>query len=89
MRVIGILGHIFAAAGHDRQARAIRRWNENLSGDSPFHPRAGFIAGFAILFIVLIAIAEMAKVVVNALAESAWGTFIIGVTIPIALFMVL
>src|SRR5262249_40044167 len=44
---------------------------------------SGIIAGFAILFIVVIAIAAMAKVVVNALAESAWGTFTIGATIPI------
>src|SRR5690242_10353765 len=50
-------------------------------------PTSGVIAGFAILFIVVIAIAAMAKVVVTALAESAWGTFTIGVTIPIALFM--
>jgi len=49
--------------------------------------RAGFVAGFAVLFIVMIAIAAMAKVVVNALAESAWGTFTIGATIPIALLM--
>ncbi len=48
---------------------------------------SGTIAGFAVLFIVMIAIAAMAKVVVSALAESAWGTFTIGVTIPIALFM--
>jgi carbon starvation protein len=50
-------------------------------------PVSGTIAGFAILFIVVIAIAAMAKVVVNALAESAWGTFTIGCSIPIALFM--
>jgi carbon starvation protein len=48
---------------------------------------SGMVAGFAILFIVTIAIAAMGKVVVNALAESAWGTFTIGATIPIALFM--
>jgi carbon starvation protein len=48
---------------------------------------SGLIAGVAILFIVTIAIAAMGKVVVNALAESAWGTFTIGSTIPIALFM--
>jgi carbon starvation protein len=36
---------------------------------------------------MMVAIAAMAKVVVNALAESAWGTFTIGVTIPIALLM--
>jgi carbon starvation protein len=50
-------------------------------------PMSGTIAGFAVLFIVVIAIAAMAKVVVNALAESAWGTFTIGASIPIALFM--
>jgi carbon starvation protein len=48
---------------------------------------SGLIAGVAILFIVTIAIAAMGKVVVNALAESAWGTFTIGATVPIALFM--
>ncbi len=48
---------------------------------------AGIIAGFAVLFIVLIAIAAMGKVVVSALAESAWGTFTIGASIPIALLM--
>ncbi len=50
-------------------------------------PRSGFIAGLAVLFIVTVAIAAMGKVVVNALAESAWGTFTIASTIPIALFM--
>jgi carbon starvation protein len=49
--------------------------------------RAGIIAGAAVLGIVVIAIAAMAKVVVNALAESAWGTFTIAMSIPIALFM--
>ena len=49
--------------------------------------RAGIIAAGAVLGIVLIAIAAMAKVVVSTLAESAWGTFTIGMTIPIALFM--
>ncbi len=49
--------------------------------------RAGVIAAIAVLAIVMIAIATMAKVVVNSLAESAWGTFTIGSTVPIALFM--
>ena len=35
----------------------------------------------------MVVIAAMAKVVVNALAESAWGTFTIGTTIPLAIFM--
>lgn len=45
---------------------------------------AALIAVFAIMIILL---AVLALVVVNALAESAWGVFSIGLTIPIALFM--
>ncbi len=45
---------------------------------------AALIAVFAIMIIIL---AVLALVVVNALAESAWGVFSIGLTIPIALFM--
>jgi carbon starvation protein len=45
------------------------------------------VAGIAILFIVVIALAGLGLVVVNALAESPWGTFTVGFTIPLALFM--
>lgn len=50
-------------------------------------PFAGIITGIAILFIVVIAIAGLGNVVVNALAESPWGVFSIGLSIPIALAM--
>src|SRR5262245_27371836 len=50
-------------------------------------PLSGFVAGIAILFIVVIALAGLGLVVVNALAESPWGTFTVGFTIPLALFM--
>jgi carbon starvation protein len=43
--------------------------------------------GFAILFIIVTALAGLALVVVNALAESAWATFTIACTIPTALFV--
>ena len=45
------------------------------------------VALTAILFIVVIALAGLGLVVVNALAESPWGTFTVGFTIPLALFM--
>ena len=47
-------------------------------------PVAGIVGAIAILFIVVIALAGLGIVVVNALAESAWGTFTIGMTIPLA-----
>ncbi|NWG00313.1 MAG: carbon starvation protein A [Thermoanaerobaculaceae bacterium] len=50
-------------------------------------PVAGFTAGVAVLFIVVVALAGLGLVVVNALAESSWGTFTIAMTIPIAIVM--
>ena len=50
-------------------------------------PVAGLTAGVAVLFIVVVALAGLGLVVVNALAESAWGTFTIAATIPIAIVM--
>lgn len=48
---------------------------------------AGLITGIAILFIIITALAGLALVVVNALAESSWATFTIAVTIPAALIV--
>jgi carbon starvation protein len=48
---------------------------------------AGYIALLAILAIVTILLAVLALVVVNALAESPWGVFTVGATVPIAMFM--
>src|SRR5436189_6375249 len=48
---------------------------------------AGYIALIAILAIMVILLAVLALVVVKALAESPWGIFTVGATIPIALFM--
>lgn len=48
---------------------------------------AGFASAFAVLFIIITALAGLALVVVNALNESAWATFTIAVTIPVALFV--
>jgi carbon starvation protein len=48
---------------------------------------AGAVALIAILAIMVILLAVLALVVVKALAESPWGVFTVGATIPIALFM--
>ena len=45
------------------------------------------VGAIAVIFIVIIALAGLGIVVVNALAESAWGTFTIGMTIPLAILM--
>jgi carbon starvation protein len=48
---------------------------------------AGGIGAVAILAIMIILLAVLALVVVNALAESPWGVFTVGATVPIAMFM--
>src|SRR6267142_2207312 len=48
---------------------------------------AGAIALVGILAIIVILLAVLALVVVKALAESPWGVFTVGATIPIAMFM--
>src|SRR4029078_8488111 len=50
-------------------------------------PIAGVAAGFAVLSILIVAMSGLGIVVVNALAESAWATFTIFITIPLALLM--
>ena len=50
-------------------------------------PRAYVVCALAILFIVVIALAGLGLAVVNALHDSAWGAFTIGMSIPIALAM--
>ncbi len=47
----------------------------------------GFVALVTVLIIMVILLAVIALVVVNALKGSAWGTFTIAATMPIAVFM--
>src|SRR4051812_1101152 len=66
-----------------------RRGGRSLSdiARTDVSPIAGLTAAVAVLFITVIAMAGLGIIVVNALAESAWGTFTIFVTIPLALLM--
>jgi carbon starvation protein len=48
---------------------------------------SGITTTFAIILIIVVALAGLGLVVVNALAESSWGTFTIASTIPIAIIM--
>src|SRR5487761_486967 len=47
----------------------------------------GFVAMLTVLLIMIILLAVVGLVVVNALAGSPWGTFTIAATMPVALFM--
>src|SRR5438067_4228867 len=48
---------------------------------------AGTVAFIAVISIITILLAVVALVIVNALRSSPWGTFTVGMTIPIAILM--
>ena len=50
-------------------------------------PFAGTVTMIAVLFILLVTLAGLGIVVVNALSNSPWGVFTIGTTAPIAMMM--
>ena len=86
-----VAGVCLAGAVHDYVIlwASVRRDGRSLAdmARSEVGPVAGITAAIAILFIIVIALAGLGFAVVNALQESAWGTFTIGVSIPLALLM--
>jgi carbon starvation protein len=86
-----VAGVCLAGAVHDFMIlwASTRRGGRSLSeiARAEIGPVAGIMAAIAILFIIVIALAGLGLAVVNALQESAWGTFTIGVSIPLALAM--
>ncbi len=86
-----IVGVIFAGAVQDYLVLffSMRRGGRSLGqmAKEELGTVGGYAAILATLAIMIIITAILALVVVNALGESPWGVFSVGMTIPIALFM--
>src|SRR5215211_296878 len=86
-----IFGVIFAGAVQDMVILffSMRRDGKSLGqmARDEIGPLGGAAALVAVFAIMIILLAVLALVVVNALADSPWGTFSLAMTIPIALFM--
>lgn len=86
-----LIGSALAGAVHDMVIlfASVRRNGRSLAqiARDEIGPVGGIAAAFAILFIIIVALAGLGLAVVNALSKSPWGTFTIALTIPIALFM--
>ncbi len=86
-----LIGVCLGGAVHDFVilSASIRRKGKSLAeiARNEISPLAGIIGSVAILIIVVIALAGLGLAVVNALRDSSWGTFTIGMTIPVALFV--
>src|SRR5690242_15877215 len=70
-------------------ASSVRRNGKTLGqmAKEEIGPVAGYTALVAVLGIMIVLIAVLGLVVVNALRSSPWGTVTIGLTIPIAILM--
>jgi carbon starvation protein len=86
-----VIGAVMAGAVHDFVilVASIRHDAKSLAeiAKVEISRLSGTTASIAILIILIIAMAGLGLVVVNSLSESAWGTFTIAATIPIALLM--
>ena len=86
-----VVGVIFAGAVQDMVVLffSMRRDGKSLGqmARDEIGPVGGAAALIAVLAIMVILLAVLALVVVNALANSPWGTFSLAMTIPIAFFM--
>src|ERR671916_743441 len=86
-----IVGVILAGAVQDMTTLffSMRRDGKSLGQKAreEIGPVGGVAALIAVLSIMVILLAVLALVVVNALAESPWGSFSLAMTIPIAVFM--
>jgi carbon starvation protein len=86
-----LIGACLGGAVHDFVILVASTRNDGLSLDHLARryitPAAGLTTAVAALFIIVCALAGLGIAVVNALADSAWGTFTIGATIPIAMLV--
>ncbi len=86
-----LVGSVLAGGVHDfviltASVRSGGRSLANIARDQ-VSPLTGAATAIAIVFVMTVALAAMALVVVNSLKESSWGVFSILCTIPIAILM--
>jgi len=86
-----LIGAVFAGGVHDFIILMASVRRNGLSLAEIARREVGLMSGIAaalcILFIIIVALAGLGLVVINALTHSPWGTFSIGMTIPIALLI--
>lgn len=86
-----VLGAVLAGCVHDFTVLVASTRHQGRSlpdiARSQIGPFAGVVTLLAVLFILLVTLAGLGIVVVNALAQSPWGVFTISMTVPIAILM--
>ncbi|AOC92005.1 carbon starvation protein CstA [Bacillus amyloliquefaciens] len=84
-----LIGAVIGGAVHDIVVlfASMRKNGKTLSevAKEELGPVAGFCTGLSMLFIITITMAGLSMVVLHALEQNPWGTFAVGITIPIAM----
>lgn len=86
-----LLGSVFAGSVHDFIIlfASVRHSGQSLAviARREVGPVTGITTSLAILFIIIVALAGLAIVVVNALFKNPWGVYTLFMTIPIAVII--
>jgi len=86
-----LIGSVLGGAVHDMMILfvSVRHKGRSLGGIAQFYlgSAGGWLASLGVLAILVMTMAGLSLVVVNAMAQSAWGTFTVFSSIPIALLM--
>jgi carbon starvation protein len=86
-----LIGAVMAGSVHDYVilTASVQHDGKSLAAiaKAEINKVSGITTTFAIILILVVAMAGLGLVVINALAESSWGTFTIASTIPIAMIM--
>ncbi|VBB07960.1 carbon starvation protein csta [Lucifera butyrica] len=86
-----LLGAVFAGAVHDFIIlfASVRHNGQSLAviARREVGPVTGITTSLAIFFIIIVALAGLAIVVVNALFKNPWGVYTLAMTIPIAIIV--
>jgi len=86
-----LIGAVVAGGVHDMIVlfASVRHKGQSLSkiAENEIGKTSGAVASIAFLFILILTLAGLSIAVVNAMFESAWGTFTVFATMPIAFLM--
>jgi carbon starvation protein len=86
-----LLGAVLAGSVHDFiiLTASVRHDGKSIAeiAKAEIGKYSGYTTSISVMIILIISLAGLGLVVINALAESSWGTFTIAATIPISMIM--
>jgi carbon starvation protein len=86
-----LLGGVLAGGVHDMVIlfASVRQDGQSIAeiARKNLGEKMGFITSISVIFILIITMAGLGLPIVNSLYNSPWGTFTVGFTIPVAIFV--